>query len=504
MCQHRRFATFVRRTILVGAVFAIGCMTVVPEQPALPNDSIDDDQFVEDSLSDLDDRILDSLDVGYGRQLLLVEDGGVGEVQLVTEKTRQAILETGNADVYFLVFPLPGPPGEDGLDGENGVDGQAGPAGTAGSQGPQGPQGPVGLAGEVGPKGDSGASGAGGVTIGQVNTTVATHTADASAHHVRYSDAEAVAASGAALTTHTGNASAHHVRYTDAEAIAASGGALTTHTGNASAHHARYTDAEAATAAGPAITAHAAVANAHHAKYTDAEAVTAAGVALATHTGTAAAHHAKYTDAEAAAAAAPALATHAGTAAAHHTRYTNAEAVTAVSSLIQGPLVGEVRMWAGPIATIPAKWLACDGAAISRVTYVDLFTAVGTIYGIGDGTTTFDLPDFRDRSPMGARQDDVGVPKSNVSGALTQSGGAAQHTLTTAEMPVHDHDITHTHDVDTVAGIGLAGPTPLAGAIGTVQTSGPTPNLSGTAGSGNPHNNLHPYFAITMIIYTGV
>jgi microcystin-dependent protein len=42
-----------------------------------------------------------------------------------------------------------------------------------------------------------------------------------------------------------------------------------------------------------------------------------------------------------------------------------------------------------------------------------------------------------------------------------------------------------------------------AGANGTVQTCGPAPNVSGAAGGGNPHNNLHPYFAITMIIYAG-
>jgi microcystin-dependent protein len=172
--------------------------------------------------------------------------------------------------------------------------------------------------------------------------------------------------------------------------------------------------------------------------------------------------------------------------------------------MIIPPIVGEVRMWAGPMANVPAGWLACDGSAVSRVTYANLFAAIGTIHGIGDGSTTFNLPDFRDRSPMGARQDDAGVPKTNVSGALTQTGGAAQHTLSIGEMPTHDHDITHTHDVETASGIGLLGPTFIGGSRGPVTTTGPTPNLSGTSGGGSPHNNLHPYYAMTMIIYTGV
>ncbi|GJM26094.1 MAG: hypothetical protein DHS20C16_25090 [Phycisphaerae bacterium] len=325
-------------------MFVIGCMTApTPEGAALPED--------EFGGSGLDQRIVDSLDVGFDRQLLLIDNGGSGEVQLVTERTRQAILESGDADVYFLVFPLPGP------------EGPAGPQGPPGPEGAEGPKGADGSPGETGTIGEGV-----GVTIAEVNT---------------------------AVNTHAGSAAAHHMRYSDADAIAA------------------------------------------------------------------------------------------------------------VSPLIGGPLVGEVRMWAGSIGTIPANWLPCDGAAVSRTTYADLFSAIGTIYGVGDGSTTFNLPDFRDRSPMGARQDDVGVPKTNVTGVLTQSGGAAQHTLTTAEMPVHDHDITHTHDVDTITGVGTVGPPTAAGAIGTVQTSGPTPSLSGTAGSGNPHNILHPYFAITMIIHVG-
>lgn len=61
---------------------------------------------------------------------------------------------------------------------------------------------------------------------------------------------------------------------------------------------------------------------------------------------------------------------------------------------------GSVNMYAG--ATIPTGWLICDGTAVSRSTYAALFTAIGTAYGTGDGSTTFNVPDFRNVFPRGA------------------------------------------------------------------------------------------------------
>jgi len=63
------------------------------------------------------------------------------------------------------------------------------------------------------------------------------------------------------------------------------------------------------------------------------------------------------------------------------------------NSLAEVLPVGMVAPFAGTAA--PSGWLECDGSAISRTTYSDLFTALGTLYGVGDGSTTFNLPDLR-------------------------------------------------------------------------------------------------------------
>ena len=65
-----------------------------------------------------------------------------------------------------------------------------------------------------------------------------------------------------------------------------------------------------------------------------------------------------------------------------------------------GPPTASLLMW--PTATAPNGFLLCNGALVSRATYAALFTIVGTIFGAGDGSTTFTLPDYRDRMPVGA------------------------------------------------------------------------------------------------------
>lgn len=92
---------------------------------------------------------------------------------------------------------------------------------------------------------------------------------------------------------------------------------------------------------------------------------------------------------------------------------------------------GIVSQFAGSSA--PTGWLLCDGTAVSRTTYASLFSAIGTAYGAGDGSTTFNLPNLKGRVPVGR---DAAQTEFD---ALGETGGAKTHTLTTAEMPSHTH-----------------------------------------------------------------
>ena len=95
---------------------------------------------------------------------------------------------------------------------------------------------------------------------------------------------------------------------------------------------------------------------------------------------------------------------------------------------------GLIYMFGGSVA--PSGFLICDGSAISRSTYADLFSAIGTTYGAGDGSTTFNLPDMSGRVPIGVSLDI----------SLGDVGGEETHTLITNELPSHSHGIpSHGH-----------------------------------------------------------
>jgi len=133
---------------------------------------------------------------------------------------------------------------------------------------------------------------------------------------------------------------------------------------------------------------------------------------------------------------------------------------------------GAATMYAG--AAAPAGWLLCDGTAVSRTAYANLFNAIGTAYGTGDGSTTFNVPDLRGRVPLGVgtgtgltnrvraatggAQDAV-VASHSHSHAHTASSGtvSADHThsgTTAGEAQLHSHGINVQWDVSQIGGAG--------------------------------------------------
>jgi microcystin-dependent protein len=151
---------------------------------------------------------------------------------------------------------------------------------------------------------------------------------------------------------------------------------------------------------------------------------------------------------------------------------------------------GAIMDYAGSSA--PSGWLLCFGQAVSRTTYADLFTALGTTYGSGDGSTTFNLPDLRGR--VSAGKDDMGGTAasrltsggSGITGTtLGAAGGTQTHTLTTTEMPAHTHSLGTTSS----CGGGNAGGSGGGGAWNT-----------GSTGGGGAHQNTQPTLVLNKII----
>lgn len=120
-------------------------------------------------------------------------------------------------------------------------------------------------------------------------------------------------------------------------------------------------------------------------------------------------------------------------------------------TVVTKPPAGVMAPFAGTAA--PAGYLACDGSAVSRTTYAALYAAIGTTYGAGDGSTTFNLPDLERRAIVGAG----GTATSVLGNTVGATGGSETHTLTTSEMPRHTHGISsepsHTHGVGTYSAI---------------------------------------------------
>lgn len=141
---------------------------------------------------------------------------------------------------------------------------------------------------------------------------------------------------------------------------------------------------------------------------------------------------------------------------------------------------------------------------MSRSTYAALFNEIGTTYGAGNGTTTFNLPDGRGRALIGA-----GTGTGLTARALGENGGAETHQLATGEMPSHRHRLLGNGSLaQTAVGLGDGSSRAVAGNSNTTNISYIDTNngqilVEGTGGGG-AHNNMQPWLAENMFIYVGL
>jgi microcystin-dependent protein len=164
-------------------------------------------------------------------------------------------------------------------------------------------------------------------------------------------------------------------------------------------------------------------------------------------------------------------------------------------------------------ATAPSGYLLCHGQAVSRTTESRLFNVIGTTYGAGDGSTTFNVPDCRGR--VSAGKDNMGgsaagrltTAKGGVDGGtLGAVGGVEEFTLLATHIPAHDHGAagTHTHTVPLGStdgvnqGTGGAKTANIPGGTTTTTESGSHTHTS--FGGGNPHPNVQPSIVLNVII----
>lgn len=145
---------------------------------------------------------------------------------------------------------------------------------------------------------------------------------------------------------------------------------------------------------------------------------------------------------------------------------------------------GSIIQWAGSVA--PSNWFFADGAAVSRTTYASLFAAIGTTYGAGDGSTTFNLPDLRGRVPVGKN--------AGTFSTLGATGGAESVTLTSAQsgLPAHTHGVSWLNNINVA---------PFSGSYGAIGSNAAgNVNANAAQDAAQAHTNLQPYLVTNYII----
>jgi len=146
-------------------------------------------------------------------------------------------------------------------------------------------------------------------------------------------------------------------------------------------------------------------------------------------------------------------------------------------------VTGTIQMYAG--LTAPDGYLICDGSVVSRITYKNLFDVIGTIYGAGNGSTTFSIPNFKGRVPVGFNSSEIEFD------TLGKSSGEKNHVLTIEETPAHKHSYLDNYGVQNVE---------VTFYNGTATDEIERWEDTSTVGGGLAHNNLQPYLVCNYLI----
>jgi microcystin-dependent protein len=162
--------------------------------------------------------------------------------------------------------------------------------------------------------------------------------------------------------------------------------------------------------------------------------------------------------------------------------------------IMSEPFIGEIRLF--PYSFVPYGWAACNGASLSIQQFSSLYSIIGATYG-DNGATTFNLPDLQGRAPVGFGT----APGGAIDYEIGQPAGAESITLTTAEIPSHNHALT----IKVPTSVTSDTDTPVAGS--SLITYGTRANSSITTYTGVPAfttNTPNTHFATTSVAGTSV
>jgi microcystin-dependent protein len=160
---------------------------------------------------------------------------------------------------------------------------------------------------------------------------------------------------------------------------------------------------------------------------------------------------------------------------------------------MSNPYIGEIRMFAGTFA--PAGWAMCQGQLMPISQNDTLFNLIGTTYG-GDGQTTFGIPNLQGRAP-------VHMGQGGQNYTIGEMAGVETVTLTTNQIPIHNHPLTASQDLSnttSATGAVLAQTTQILMYTQDSVSKFMPPSTLSTVGGSQPHANMQPYLVVGFII----